>query len=380
MGNNPVTDEKINYLNMAINGYSDFAVDSALQELIEAGRCYSRGRKLTSPKNIRLDAEILIEDVGADEKGAAANRDRQYYIFKKTGNTDYDDYEYELQSLTFDELLDKVEEPEEKDYQKPAEPQLHGFAWLRHKLSFLFGEPDAYREYQRGVEVYEAKKMQALEGRYGYGKFVYDRGLLDPQAASDYKERGVKPPEQKQPTITSVTNPEQTDLQNKHSRKETLELAQANTKLMRSMTAKAYVAVQCSEVCDKETLNLILSALNRNGEDPKTKQPLAPEDTDKLADYILALRENKQNTEMQELAKRIQEKKKELNASDLLQLVKHADQKDNPFHAGYAAYFNMPIVQNGPADEENKMLANEEDKEPADEEDLSRQSSSSSFY
>ena len=119
-----------------------------------------------------------------------------FLIYKKDENGDET-----LEPKTFDEMLEG-DKRLTGVFAKPEKPKLGFFSWLRHKLSFIFGEPEAIKAYDRQMEVHEAKKMDLIKQDFSYDKFEYDADLTNEENANAYVgvRRRVQPSVEK-PTI-----------------------------------------------------------------------------------------------------------------------------------------------------------------------------------
>lgn len=137
------------------------------------------------------DSQFTIEATNVYDRDGAEikNEDRVFLTYWKGS-----DGQRTLTEKTFDQMMQESL-PKKNPIQKPAKPKLGFFASLRHALSFIFGEPDAIKEHNRAMEVFRAKKMDAIEDHYGlYGRFEFDRRLLDEKYAGNYIKNTLPKP------------------------------------------------------------------------------------------------------------------------------------------------------------------------------------------
>ena len=134
------------------------------------------------------DVDYLIETTDYQSYGEEEeipNENRRFLLYRKNSAGPR-----RLEEKTYDEMIAEGPQPAGV-FEKPEKPKLGLFSWLRHKLSFIFGEPDAIKKYERKMEVYHAKKMDMIEKEYGCSDlFRFDRALADKTKAENYIERG----------------------------------------------------------------------------------------------------------------------------------------------------------------------------------------------
>ena len=187
----------VDFLNVAYGKEGSLdAIFHTVTSYPEAG-----AQKAGEHKKPIVNMEYLIDatQYGPGEDPASVPfRNKYFIIFKKD-----DSNLCSVEQKTADELL-AAQRPEGEAYREIPKPKLTGFSWLRHKLSWLFGEPEAYKAYERQKErqkeVASAKKAQMIEEKYGY-KMVYDKDLADAQKAQNYIGTGRKVVEQQQVNI-----------------------------------------------------------------------------------------------------------------------------------------------------------------------------------
>ena len=310
-------------------------VDIVLDNLIAFHHCSAYGKDLKKVSDVTQWDEVLIENTqydGYDDE--VADKDKIFYVYRP------DKKEPTLEQKSLNDLLDEQEEPGGV-FAKPTYPKLSFFGKLRHRLSFIFGEPDAIKEYNRGMEVYQAKKLRAIEGKYNYNKLHYNRELLDPQKAYQYKTEGIVPSE------------EHIDMHvadNEQIKEDTLEKAKENRNEMielykkdRVNEALDYIQEQYTEGPKKVneiTMKIIEDAfLHENNKLGR----------DLMTNYILSLKKDGNVEALDKIMLNLERKGVSINSANLLEIAECADQKENLFHTGFKSYLNhLGIGQKGP--------------------------------
>ena len=201
-----------------------------------------------------------------------------------------------MHRMSAEELL-ADQRPEGEAYNREIpEPKLTGFSWLRHKLSWLFGEPEAYKTYERQKErqqeVTNAKKAQMIEEKYGY-KMVYDKTLADEATAQNYINTGRKEQPQVDNGQPQVSNSQQKTNNEPGKSNDEIKLStvmrkQHDAKVAADKTMQAVKNIETlfgeksKKPADPNVVKALKDALT--GEFPEQEDKEAQE---KLADYIL---------------------------------------------------------------------------------------------
>ena len=136
-----------------------------------------------------VDRDYLIDVTEYDKEEDPAtvpNEEKVFlkYQLDKNGNV-------KAEEMSYNKLMEDAA-AKEGIFAKPEKPKLGFFAWLRHQMAGIFGEPDAIRKYDRQMEVYEAKKADVLNSKYGYKPYDYDADLANEKKARAYVTTGNK--------------------------------------------------------------------------------------------------------------------------------------------------------------------------------------------
>ena len=124
-----------------------------------------------------------------------------------------------VEAKTLDEMLEGDERL--NGLEKPEKPKLGFFSWLRHKLSFIFGEPDAVKEYDRQMAPRNAKKMEILKQEFGYDKFQHDADLTENAQQVNVKTEEPKEEQQVTAEIGEPKKEQQVNVKTEETKKET---------------------------------------------------------------------------------------------------------------------------------------------------------------
>ena len=238
---------------------------------------------------------------------------------------------------SFEELV-AAQQPQEKPFKEEPEPELHGFAWLRHKLSFLFGEPQAIKEHQRRKDVARAKKIEMINEKYGC-TFPYEKGLADEATARSYITTGSRQPAAKKQKTAKKVNDVKASKKNEIGRGK-----EGRDRLERKQAAKLIELLFNGKV-KTEVVNALKGALLDETE--------KKDDQKSITNYILALQKNKDVQALTGMMKKFEEldsktlaaSKRRINSSDILRLADpDSVGEDNPFYEGWYAFINQDFA------------------------------------
>ena len=241
---------------------------------------------------------------------------------------------YHVEQKTGDELL-ATRQPEEPAFQVGPEPKLTGLSWLRHKLSWLFGEPDVIRQYNRRKEAANAKKTEMLNAKYGCD-LPYNRELTDEKKAERYVTTGstLQPVSEGDKITVSSQPKKENDLGAKNREKLNADLAAEGVEKLFGESATLYYA-------NPEVVNALKTALLEKPSDPQDQ-----EEQKDLVNYILALQSHpdlfqKTIQRLEKLEEKfVDEKQTHMDAKHLYTEAHFAGTKGTIFFDGYLAHID----------------------------------------
>ena len=143
------------------------STDKVSKELEQDG--YDEGYVLPPSKSYILFDPQVLDGTKKPENGE--------YVY--SGPISGFDYSSSVVNINFEQLTDHIAEGK---FQKPEKPNLGFWGTLRNTFSFVFGKPEAQKEYEYERDVYRALTYEILE-EGGVKNISYDKTLLDSEKA-----------------------------------------------------------------------------------------------------------------------------------------------------------------------------------------------------